>query len=482
MRAFPTISILILGVSLAACGGDDTQGDDGVEPRVTWYQDVGPIVATHCMGCHQAGGIAPFSLTDYESAAEQSSRMLSAVETGLMPPWDAEDAADCTPTRRWKDDPRLTAAETDTLRQWIADGTPAGTEATLPTPPSTAMTGVTDTVRPVTPYATSGLEDEFVCFIMDTTFTDPVKWLTGLQVRPGNDKVVHHAVITVMRPGTDLTALKAEHGTTPWKCNNPMTSMDTYLLGVWTPGNQPMQTDDTLSIPILRGSSLIMQIHYHPANQVNDPDATSVDMRLTDTWPQKMYTYGAWGNAFSMPDLLADPDDRGDPEFRIPANSATHGEHMRFTMPSGLGDRVPLFAAYPHMHYIGVGLQVRIERAAPRPGEPAEECLVNVPRWNFDWQRAYQYDASFDTMPMVSPGDTIDVRCTYDNTLANPFVQRALHDAGLSAPIDVFLGEQTLDEMCLGIFGLVFDAPAEPPSKLTPPESILMPPLLGGRH
>jgi hypothetical protein len=48
------------------------------------------------------------------------------------------------------------------------------------------------------------------------------------------------------------------------------------------------------------------------------------------------------------------------------------------------------------------------------------------------------------------------MRCTYDNTLENPGVVRALGDAGETDPVDVYLGETTLDEMCLGVFGIVY--------------------------
>jgi mono/diheme cytochrome c family protein len=457
-----------LGLGLAACGGGDPSGGDPDAPpaaRLTWYQDIGPIVAEHCMECHQDGGIAPFSLTSYADVVELAPQLLAAVETGLMPPWDAEDAADCTPTRSWKDDPRLSTAEIDTLRAWIDDGMAEGTLAELPEPPDTTLTDVSHTLTPAEGYVTSGPSDEFMCFLLEPEFLAPVKWMTGLQVRPGNPDVVHHAVLAVMQPGAELDALKATVGVgRAYPCTNPATATGAYLLGVWTPGNQPMQTASDLAVPILRGSAVVMQIHYHPANQVNAPDATAVDLRLGDTWPEKMYTYGSWGNAFAAPDLLPGPHDRygtAFPEFRIPADTDDHSEHMRFTVDTGELGSVPLFAAYPHMHYIGIGLQVRIERATPSAGEPAEECLVNVPRWNFDWQRAYQYDAAFADLPAVQTGDVIDVRCTYDNTLANPFVQRALEDAGLTTPIDIALGEETLDEMCLGIFGIVLDAPPQ---------------------
>jgi hypothetical protein len=34
-------------------------------------------------------------------------------------------------------------------------------------------------------------------------------------------------------------------------------------------------------------------------------------------------------------------------------------------------------------------------------------------------------------------------------------VKKALEDAGMSEPITVTLGEQTLDEMCLGALGIL---------------------------
>jgi hypothetical protein len=107
------------------------------------------------------------------------------------------------------------------------------------------------------------------------------------------------------------------------------------------------------------------------------------------------------------------------------------------------------------MHFVGIGLSLWVHRAAPQNGEPTDECLVNVNRWNFDWQRQYAVDAPIESLPQVRPGDQVEIRCTYDNTLANPFVQRALADLGLTAPIYVHLGETTTDEMCLTLLATV---------------------------
>ena len=107
------------------------------------------------------------------------------------------------------------------------------------------------------------------------------------------------------------------------------------------------------------------------------------------------------------------------------------------------------------MHYLGQDMKTTIIQANPAPGEPAEECLIQTPQWDFTWQRYYTYDAPLEELPEVRSGDVISLRCTYDNTLSNPFLKRALVEQHLSAPVDVRLGEATLDEMCVAALPLV---------------------------
>jgi len=124
------------------------------------------------------------------------------------------------------------------------------------------------------------------------------------------------------------------------------------------------------------------------------------------------------------------------------------------------------------MHLLGTHIRGTIARAAPTSGQPANECLANG-LWNFDWQRTYIYDAPMDSLPTVAVGDTVSVQCHWNNTIENPFEQRALADQGLGEPVDVGLGEgSSTDEMCLEIFGLSIPAPAAPaaivPRVMTP--------------
>jgi hypothetical protein len=250
-----------------------------------------------------------------------------------------------------------------------------------------------------------------------------------------------------------------------------------FVVHIWTPGNQPMQTSGEIAVPIVANAKLVMQIHYHPAGLVHNPDRTSIDLRFSNTWPSKMYFVTALGNAAAAPQLLPGPNDADGPEFRIPKNVADHTEHMRFTIPDlgGLQD-VRVFSVNPHMHLLGTHISSTIERPIARGGDPATECLANG-NWNFDWQRTYTYDAALEDLPSIAAGDVLDIKCSWDNTLDNPFELRLLDDAGLGQPIDILLGEQTTNEMCLEIFGIAIDAPPPPASGKPAPE-IAFPPAL----
>jgi hypothetical protein len=115
-------------------------------------------------------------------------------------------------------------------------------------------------------------------------------------------------------------------------------------------------------------------------------------------------------------------------------------------------DEIPelrIFGVSAHMHNVGTDMLIGVQRNTPVDGAPDIECLLQTPRWNFNWRRIYAYDASLDEVPLVHGGDDLYLRCTYDNAMTNPFVTQALAEQGLDA--DVHLGEATLDEMCLGV-------------------------------
>jgi hypothetical protein len=160
-----------------------------------------------------------------------------------------------------------------------------------------------------------------------------------------------------------------------------------------------------------------------------------------------------FGAIFSANGVDPGPNDpNGVPVFEIPANVSDHVETLTYVMPDFLPP-IDLFTMGTHMHYVGVDMKIWIERGGQ------EICLLQTPRWDFNWQRLYDVDAPLGQMPTVQGGDVIKLRCTYDNTLNNPALVGALEQQGLTEPFTIGVGESSLEEMCAMLFGVATDLP-----------------------
>jgi hypothetical protein len=438
----------------------------------TFHKDVEPILQKSCMGCHSTGNIAPFALTAYENVKPIAALIASTTRAGTMPPFAVQNTDECTTRFPWKGDIRLSAKELDLLEAWSKAGAPEGDPKDAPSafvPKSPDLTGKTLEVKPKTPYVTSGDKDEFRCFVMDPGLTEDT-YLNGLQVVPGNSKVVHHAVIMIDK---DRQAEKLAGPDGSYPCAGAALPPG-KLIDAWAPGSDAIDLPAGVGYPLAKGSLVTMQIHYHPAGTTAAPDATRLQLRLDKAKPKYGFSYRFVGN-FDFPvnqigmGLLPDPADPKDVKFLIPANSTKHVETEQFTV-LGPNPELPPFLIYPpgarvfshflHMHYLGFDQKITLSRATEAPGKPKEECLVHAPGWDFSWQRNYAYDAPIDALPTLEPGDVIRVRCTYNNTTSNPYVAKALAESHMSKPIDVTYGEgETFDEMCLVGLSLIYPMP-----------------------
>jgi hypothetical protein len=432
----------------------DESGAAGVETP-TWHADVAPVVMQSCAGCHTAGAIGPFPLDSYEAAAPMAAAIAGAVESGSMPPWGAESTDECQPRFAWKDDPSLSDEEKDMLRRWADAGAPEGdpaSAAAVPDPISLTLEDANQRLSPEVGFAASGNRDQYTCFVMDPGLST-TRWLTGVQVEAGNEEVVHHALIFADESGDAASRANADGF---YACPGNE-GLGGQLVGAWAPGAVPTETPEGAGIEVAAGSAIVMQIHYHPRGEVAATDITSVDLRWVDEAPEHPAVLTLVGNADDEASgLLPGPNDDDGVEFRIPAGAKDHTEEMAFPIDSGRRT-YQVYMAGTHMHYVGTDMRVWVDHHKPEGDEPASECLVQTPNWDFDWQRGYAYDAPLADVPQVRNRDTLRMVCRYDNTLENPGVQRALSDAGETEPQDVYLGETTLDEMCLAVLGIVYE-------------------------
>jgi hypothetical protein len=442
----------------SSTGGVTTSGG----AMVSFHEDVEPILQRSCQGCHVAGGIAPFPLLTYEDARDRAQLIAAVTAARIMPPWHAEETAECSPPFGFRDDSRLSDAEIATMATWVAQGALEGDPNRAPPPITTisGLPGVQLTLEPNAPYTLEPGGDKFRCFVLDPKLTE-ASYVNGVFVIPGNAEVVHHVLLFTDPTGASLSMADANGS---YDCFGGARVTDSDLLTAWTPGGVPLEYPSNVAVPVSAGSLLVMQVHYHPHSALeNAEDSTRVQLRFSKTPPEYDAVSRLIGNfkrTLATGDGLSPgPDDPASgAEFLIPANAAAHTETMLWTFRGAKQAVAPrLYGVGGHMHYVGVDEKITLQR-----GDGSNTCLLQIPHWDFDWQRRYDYDAALEQLPTIAPGDRLNIRCTYDNSLSNPKLTEALAEQGVTAPHDVELGESTLDEMCLASLTAIYPAGTAP--------------------
>jgi hypothetical protein len=431
--------------------GDPGDGDgDGEALRPNWHEDVAPLVTEACQGCHADGGIAPFAMQTYQQTSPWAALMADQAEAREMPPWHAIETDECDPPFSFKHDPRLSDEQIQLLRDWADLGAPEGNPALAAPLPEAPDLDLQNPTTSMTMASAINIEaagqtlDFFHCISLDPGNAEDV-FLNGLQVIPGNREIVHHVLVYV-----DPTAASAAWaGGLNDNCGGGAgVNAPTQLIAGWVPGGLPMEPPEGVGISVPAGSRLIMNVHYHATGGGAElDDGTGLALRWTTQQPQYSSFFTLLGEPGTGDSLTGG--------LSIPAGASGHVEEYEWVVsyngqpfPDSIEARIWAVAA--HMHKVGVDLRVAIEDR----DTAAETCLLQTPEWDFNWQRVYEYDALANEGFRVKAGDIVHIRCTYDNTLDNPAVVEALAEVGLTEPVQVNVGEGTLDEMCLSAIGV----------------------------
>ena len=161
---------------------------------ITFNKDIAPLVFRHCASCHRLGEAAPFPLLDYHAVNKRAGQFLDVIQRHAMPPWKPV-AGD----REFSNGRRLTPAEVDLVRRWVADGAVEGNPKDLPPAPEFVagwQLGQPDLVltvpKPV-PVPREG-PDVYLNLVLPLKIP-PGKYIKAVEFRPGNPRVVHHAVL-----------------------------------------------------------------------------------------------------------------------------------------------------------------------------------------------------------------------------------------------------------------------------------------------
>jgi len=412
---------LLAAMMLAACSNGQQA------PELTWHRDVAPLVQERCGGCHVEGGVAPFALQSHAQAYERRAEIREAVSSRHMPPW--QPGPGCA---EYHDDTSLSEEQISLITRWVDAGAPEGSSRDarpIPARPTGGLSRVDLEMEMPLEYTPRQNPDDYRCFILDWPH-EQLRYITGFNGRPGTRAEIHHLIAYLIRP-EEVATVQALDDAEPgpgYTCfGGPGNQGAPTWLGAWAPGAMGADYPESTGLKVQPGSKVVLQVHYNTSHVAPSPDRTSVQFKVDERVDTPAYVL-----------LWADSAWVSEKTMHIPAGQADVVHRWTYE-PSALleaitggvvpnGQPVTLHTAALHMHTLGTRARLEVLRQAG-----GSECLLDIPRWDFNWQNTYRLMEPRE----VRPGDQLTVECHWDN----------------SAPgaVDTNWGEGTRDEMCLGI-------------------------------
>jgi hypothetical protein len=415
-----------------------------------FHKDVLPILQQHCQGCHRPGEVGPFSLTTYKHAVNWADDLKEFTHNRRMPPWKPRGG------KEFIGDRRLAEADIGTLAKWVDAGCPEGDPRDAPPPAKFAdgwQLGKPDLIlEPDDDFILGATgRDLFQVFVMPTGLTED-RYVVAVEVRPGNPRVVHHAVNFFDATGSTRKLQDRAHqkphqpgdvdvgpgfasGMVPgfrFRASDLLSGRPPIgPLGGWAPGMAARAWPEGTGFLLPRGSDFVMQIHYHRNGRV-ERDRTKVGIYLSQAPVDRPILGIVIPGRFKI-------DETHDGLGYIPAGDPHFvARGTWYTM-----EDCTVRAVAPHMHLLGKSVKITM---TPPGGQP--ELLIDVPEWEYNWQDNYILKEPL----RVRAGTRFDVEAVFDNSSANP-------NNPSDPPVDVKFGEQTTDEMLFGLLSATKDNP-----------------------
>jgi hypothetical protein len=294
--------------------------------------------------------------------------------------------------------PRLDATEMATMNAWLSAGAPksdgsactADASAILAPdagPPALDCSANAVTVSPPSPWAMpQDEEDVYVCYSVPVPLFGDAGTNHVIAITPNvdNHRIVHH-VLLYQSDTPDPTVTS-----TPSPCPSGGAVAWRIVYG-WAPGGGSMQTPPDVGFPYDSTTQWIVQVHYNNALGLSgQTDSSGFSFCSTDA-PVK---YDADVVAFGTTNISIPPMSSLDTTCDWTVPSLLAGAHT--------------FAAFPHMHQLGVGIQT--EEVAT--GGALTGMAENVP-WNFNAQVWFPLEGT------LAQGDVVRTRCAWQNTTSS---------------------------------------------------------------
>jgi len=292
----PLARILKLGIALftfAFCLFPFALSSSAHEPittKVRFNKELIRILQRNCLSCHRPGGIA-FSLATYDEARPWSKAIKEEVLEKRMPPWRAVKGYG-----DFNNAPSLTQRDVDLIVNWVEGGAPKGDDNDLPKSPLFTngwTSGQPDLILKTNVTATIAADaNEHQLFTLSPTLKED-RWLSAIDVVPGNSAVVHCATIYLLTPDSyqwpaGPLVQKQPRERVPMSSVPSTLSLDRppRMLAKWIPGQKPVAFEPGTALLIPAGSSFSVFIHYKGTGEPTT-DHTAIGLYFSKSQPRR---------------------------------------------------------------------------------------------------------------------------------------------------------------------------------------------------
>jgi hypothetical protein len=305
------------------------------------------------------------SLATYAEARPWAKAIKEELLEKRMPPWNAVKGYG-----EFSNAPVLTQRDIELIINWVEGGAPPGEDKELPEGPLYSTDwplGAPDLVLSADDTKVAADGDEYRDFVLDTKLKQD-RWLSAVDVKPGNGSVFHCATIGVQ------TGSSAAAGRT---------------LATWAPGQRLLTLPSPFAESLPAGAKIVMRVHYH-----GNGDAAS------DRSQVGLYFSKAAGPKSVQEIAITDPS------VTIPPGKPRQKVSASIVVQSDLD----AIAVRPRVNALIVSMQA----TAYRP-DGTEEVLIWTRGYQFDWQRTY-----YLKRPVALPkGTRVEVIAYFDNSDQN---------------------------------------------------------------
>lgn len=387
-----------------------------VKAAVSYNRHMAPILDRACVHCHRPNEAAPFSLQTYGDVRKRASFLAQITRSRTMPPWmPMEGHGD------FLEENRLSADEIALFEAWAKAGAPRGAAEDARRASSFESgwrLGEPDLVISMSEAYTVKAEgdDEFRVFVLPTGLTED-RELIGFDLRPGSPAVVHHALMFLDDSGRARQLDERSEGYGYPSSGGVSVGFNAYgLLGGYVPGRQPTLLPDGVARRVKKNSDVLLQVHYHSSGKVEKDKSTLALYFAKEKKPRTQL-----GDFFM-----------GTTNIDIKPGDKRYRRHAAVDLPVD----VEVIGVWPHMHYLGTSIKIWA-----RLPDGRDVPMISIDQWDFRWQGQYYY-----RKPLKLPAGTrVMVTSYYDNSADNS-------DNPTSPPKRVRFGQQSTDEMCVGLF------------------------------